>query len=126
MQFRTRYGGPLNRILQAYAPGSPALVSALEAICSEAEKIGRKNAMRDMAAEVCEGIHPHASSGVKCLDCYYAEVRYEGAKAVEAEFAAAAKKAAGGEPPVEDVVAAPQADPEDDIIRDALRELGVE
>ncbi len=87
MQFKTRYGNPLLMILQSYQPGSPGLMAALEAICTTAEANGHKGAEANLAMSVCEQLHTGPSSGLKCLDCHYAETQYAGQQEIEAEVA---------------------------------------
>jgi len=84
--FRTRYGEPIVLTLNAYQQGSPGLITALEAICNTAEQNGEKRAKADMATSVCEHLHVGPSSGVKCLECHYAETGYARIAEVESEM----------------------------------------
>ena len=83
-QYRSRYGEPILRILQAYPSGSPGLIAALETICKTAEGQGHKQASMNLAASVCEDLHTGPSTGLKCLECHYAETQYTRIQEVEA------------------------------------------
>jgi hypothetical protein len=87
MQFKTRYGNPIMRVLQNYQPGSVGLMAALEALCTTAELNGHKNATAELSTTVCENLHAHPSTGLKCLDCHNAETNYAGQQEIEAEMA---------------------------------------
>lgn len=77
------------KILYAYAPGSPGLVGALNALCHTAEENGHKNAKDSLAQEACEGLHTGPAAGVKCMKCYQAEQGYAEEELLLAEIAAA-------------------------------------
>lgn len=129
MAFSTRYGNPLVRVLQAYPPGSPSLIVALEAICSTAENHGHKKAKQELAEAVCEGLHEGPGTGLKCLDCYYAETQYAGVQQVKAEMEiiAAANKEAGGAPlPVQEAPKPPEDNLDPQLLANVLKDLGVE
>lgn len=107
--YKTRYGEPVLRILQAYPAGAPGLITALETICQTAEKHGEKNARISLASNVCEDLHVEPASGIKCLQCHYAETQYTRIAEVEAEMEMVKDaKQAGGFPP--EPPEAPQAD----------------
>ena len=126
MQFKSRYGEPLVRVLNAYQPGSPGLIAALEAICKTAENVGHKRASNDLSMTVCEGLHKDPPTGIKCLDCYHAETGYAAMQQVQDEMALVAKaKAEGGST---DLIE-PEPQPASDELGDAelskiLTELG--
>ncbi len=104
--FQTRYGQPIVLILNAYPPGSPGLTTGLEALCRTAEQNGRKQAKTELAQAVCEQLHTGAPTGIKCLDCHYAETQYGAIAEVEAEMEMVRQAKAAGDaaPPPEKTV----------------------
>ena len=92
----TRYGIPVVKLLNAYPQGSVGLVTAFEQLCKSAELNGYKLAQGELAASVCDQLHAGPSTGIKCLQCHYAETQYEQVEAVEQEMKLVrASKAAG-------------------------------
>jgi len=128
-QFQSRYGEPLVRILNNYPTGSPGLVAALEAICQTAETNGHKKAKNELALAVCEGLHVDPPSGLKCLDCHYAETSYAGIREVEAEMEMVKNAKAAGDQQEEGGGHSPQdqqhkaTDLSDSMLKDVLSGL---
>ena len=110
MQYKTIYGQSILQILQAYPAGSPGLIAALETICNTAERHGEKNARVSLAANVCEDLHPEEASGLKCLQCHYAETQYVRIAEVEAEMEIVKEQRSAGSVPPQPMEAPQQDD----------------
>jgi len=90
--FTSRYGEPLSRILAAY-PVGPGLVAALETLIKTAEANVQVRHRDELAASVCEGIHPgKPPSGLKCRTCYETEALVSVEAGVVAEMRTASRQ----------------------------------
>ena len=90
MDYSTRYGDPIARVLAAYMPGvgvPPALIGALETLIKTAQQNVQQVMRDEIAATVCEGLHPgREPKGLKCLRCYNAEHNFNEEIAIQAEM----------------------------------------
>lgn len=75
MQFKTRYGQAIVRVLQAYPVGTKSLIVSLEAIVQTAMDRTQTNSREQVAQDVCEGFHPGPANGLICKACYDAVVQ---------------------------------------------------
>lgn len=75
------------RILNAYAPGTPGLAKAIEALCRTAEEWGIREGKNQSAQEVCEGLHAGPAKGLKCRTCYEVGNNFAEEEKVQAEIA---------------------------------------
>lgn len=70
MNFKTKYGMPIVKVLNYYPAGSPSLIVALEAIVSTAMEAAKAEVSVDRASEVCQHLHPGPAQGLACRQCF--------------------------------------------------------
>lgn len=72
MRFRTRYGQPILRVLNAYPPQSPQLAMALETLVITAMNNTQGESRDNIALAVCQQLHAGPPKGVACASCFEA------------------------------------------------------
>jgi hypothetical protein len=68
--FKTRYGQAIVRILQTYAPGTPSLYVAIEALVQTAMGNVKQDARDEISNEVCQNLHDGPAKGLVCKRCF--------------------------------------------------------
>lgn len=68
--FKSRYGNAIVRIFQAYAPGSPSLYVAVEALVMTAMANVKQEARDEIANDTCQNMHEGPPKGLICKRCF--------------------------------------------------------
>lgn len=72
MQFSTKYGTAIQKVLMAYPLGSKSLMVALEAIVNTAMERAKEEKLDDTAQQYCRELHPGPAQGLVCKLCFEA------------------------------------------------------
>ena len=72
MQFSTKYGMALQKVLMAYPLGSKSLMVALEAIVNTAMERAKEDKLDETAQQFCRELHPGPARGLVCKLCFEA------------------------------------------------------
>lgn len=72
MQYSTKYGMPIQKVLMTYPLGSRSLMVALEAIVNTAMDRAREEKIDDTAQQYCRELHPGPAQGLVCKLCFEA------------------------------------------------------